>query len=84
MDRQLDVAESLFHVGDRPMGLDPVGIRDYLVRAESTIAKELGRSDFKADRLDRSARTTAGLDLSKRQYNKRFRLAARMERKAGG
>lgn len=81
MDRQLDVAESLFHVGDRPMGLDPVGIRDYLVRAESTIAKELGRSDFKADRLDRSARTTAGLDLSKRQYNKRFRLAARMERK---
>ena len=81
MDRQLDVAEALFNVGDRPSGLDTEGIRDYLGRAEATIAKVVGRSDFKADRLDRHDRTTAGLDLSKRQYNKRFRLAARMERK---
>jgi hypothetical protein len=81
MDRQLDVAEALFHVGDRPSGTDPEGVREYLVRAESTVGKTFGRSDFKYDRLDRHSRKAAGLDLSKRQYNKRFRLAARMERK---
>lgn len=81
MDRQLDVAETLFHVGERPSGLDTAGIRLYLERAEATIAKTVGRSDFLKDRLDRPARLAAGLDLSKRQYNKRFRLSARMERK---
>jgi len=81
MDRQLDVAESLFHVGERPSGLDPNGIRHYLERAEATIAKRVGRNDFLKDRLDRTARQDVGLDLSKRQYNKRFRLASRMERK---
>ena len=81
MDHQLDVAETLFQVGDRPSGLDIAGLGEYLARAEGTIAKALGRSDFKADRLDRHSRKAAGLALSKRQYNKRFRLAARMERK---
>lgn len=81
MDRQLDVAEALFHVGDRPSGIDLDGVRRYLVRAECTIGKTFGRSDFRADRLDRHRREAAGLDLSRRQYNKRFRLAARMERK---
>ncbi|GAC1448068.1 MAG: hypothetical protein NVSMB9_30880 [Isosphaeraceae bacterium] len=79
MDRQLDVAETLFQVGDRPSGTDIAGVGEYLVRAEGTIAKAVGRSDFKADRLDRHSRKAAGLDLSRRQYNKRFRLAARME-----
>ncbi len=81
MDRQLDVAEVLFHVGDRPSGADLEGVRQYLVRAEGTIGKTFGPNDFLADRLDRYSRTAAGLDLSKRQYNKRFRLAARLERK---
>ena len=76
------VAEALFHAGSRPSGLDTEGIRDYLERAEATIAKRVGRSDFLTDRLDRSGRRAPGLGhLSKRQYNKRFRLAARMERK---
>ena len=80
MDRQLDVAEALFHVGNRPAGTDLDGVREYLVRAGSTIGKTFGQSDFRADRLHRHSRKAAGLDLSKRQYNKRFRLAARMER----
>lgn len=81
MDRQLDVAEELFRVGDRPSGLDTSAIDDYLVRAERKIAKSVGKSDFKYDRLNRMQRVESGLDLSKRQYNKRFRLASRMERK---
>ncbi len=81
MDHQLDVAESLFHVGNRPEGTDLEGVREYLVRAENTIGKTFGENDFLADRLDRHSRKAVGLDLSKRQYNKRFRLAGRMERK---
>ena len=81
MERQLDVAEALFQVGDRPEGTNLEGVRDYLVRAEGSIGKTFGQSDFKADRLDRHSRKAAGFDLSRRQYNKRFRLATRMERK---
>lgn len=81
MDGQIEVAESLFRIGDPPSGSDLEGVRAYLVRAEATIGKAFGRSDFKHDRLDRLSRQSAGLDISKRQYNKRFRLAARMERK---
>jgi hypothetical protein len=39
------------------------------------------RSDFKADRLDRGARASAGLDLSRRRYNKLFRFLLRFEQK---
>ena len=81
MDRQLDVAEALFRVGDRPSGTDLEGVKDYLVRAGATIGKAFGRGDFKYDRLDRLTRKSAGLEIPKRRYNKRFRLAARMERK---
>lgn len=53
----------------------------YLVAAEATIGKTFGECHFPGDRLDRAERRAAGLDLSKRQYKKRFRLTVRMERK---
>lgn len=53
----------------------------YLEAAEAEIGKQPGHSDFLRDRLNRTARQTAGLELSRRQYNKRFRLAQRLERK---
>jgi hypothetical protein len=84
MSRQLGVAAELFPaVAPLPakQHADPVALRDYLIAAERDIAKAFGASDFKKDRLNRKARHEAGLDLSKRQYNKRFRLAARMEGK---
>src|SRR5262249_23563515 len=36
---------------------------------------------FKQDRLPKPERKKAGIDISRRQYNKRFRLAVRLERK---
>lgn len=81
MARQMSVARSLFaSLADAdPSDMD--AMEDYLRQVDREIGKEFGGNDFKKDRLSRSQRSTKGMDISKRQYNKRFRLAARMERK---
>lgn len=45
------------------------------------IGKEYGASDFKRDRLNGEQRAARGFDLSRRRYNKLFRLLARLEAK---
>lgn len=81
LSRPLQVAQTLFGA---PLPTDPRNITQigtYLLQAEAEIGKRVGHSDFLRDRLNRDARGQAGLDLSKRQYNKRFRLLQRLERK---
>jgi hypothetical protein len=83
---QLTVAHQLFvTVSPVPAeaAADPETIHGFLAAAGHTIGKAVGANDFKADRLNRDRREAIGLDISKRQYNKRFRLLARMERKRG-
>lgn len=46
------------------------------------IGWEVTGQDFKSDRLDRVARHAAGIDVSKRQYNRRFRALGRLASKA--
>ena len=83
--RQLARAASLFTTmpelaGDA--GDDPVRIEAVIRRAGEEISRSYGQNDFGMDRLDRAERTAAGLgEISKRQYNKRFRLLRRMEAK---
>ncbi|WP_037972240.1 hypothetical protein [Streptomyces sp. NRRL WC-3742] len=83
--RQLARAESLFaSVTDLPAGVadDPGRIEEVIRRAGQEICRTYGDNDFGRDRLDRAGRAEAGLgELSKRQYNKRFRLLCRMEAK---
>lgn len=45
------------------------------------IHKTAGKNDFKVDRLNKSQRIENGLDLSKRNYNKKWRLLTRIENK---
>lgn len=45
------------------------------------ICKTAGRSDFKIDRLNKAQRKENGLDISKRNYNKKWRLLSRLEEK---
>lgn len=45
------------------------------------IRKTVGASDFKKDRLNDQARLDAGLDISRRRYNKMFRFLGRFEEK---
>lgn len=60
---------------------DVAAIEQWLRAAEATIGKEVGKNDFKHDRLPKEQRKSAGIDISRRQYNKRFRLAVRLEQK---
>ncbi|MFD8786476.1 hypothetical protein [Kitasatospora sp. NPDC059599] len=83
--RQLTRAASLFtNVPDLQDGAgdDPEQIEAVIRRAGEEIRRAYGHNDFGRDRLDRAERAEAGLgELSKRQYNKRFRLLCRMEAK---
>lgn len=83
--RQLARAASLFtNVLELPDGAgdDPARIEAVIRRAGEEIGRSYGQNDFGMDRLDRTGRTAAGLgEISKRQYNKRFRLLRRMEAK---
>lgn len=83
MSRQIATAAELFDARppEADAHADPVALTPYLAGLGGEIRKAPGANHFKADRLNRAARESAGLDLSKRQYNKRFRLLARMERK---
>jgi hypothetical protein len=83
-DHQANAARDLFNTVTMPEPArfrDPEALAQYIAAAGATIAKRDAASDFKIDRLDRSARRVHGLDLSHRQYNKRFRLLARLEQK---
>ncbi|MEU5036233.1 hypothetical protein AB0G48_19095 [Streptomyces rubiginosohelvolus] len=83
--RQLARAANLFmNVPDLPdnAGDDPAQIEEVIRRAGEEIGRSYGQNDFGMDRLNRTERTAAGLgEISKRQYNKRFRLLRRMEAK---
>ncbi|MFJ2854440.1 hypothetical protein [Streptomyces rubiginosohelvolus] len=82
---QLARAANLFmNVPDLPdnAGDDPAQIEVVIRRAGEEIGRSYGQNDFGMDRLNRTERTAAGLgEISKRQYNKRFRLLRRMEAK---
>ncbi len=83
--RQLACTAALFpNLPELPAdaGDDPARIEEVIRRAGEEIGREYGQNDFGTDRLDRDERAEAGLGgLSKRQYNKRFRLLRRMEAK---
>src|SRR5687768_4445933 len=82
LGRQVKVASLLFAAAAPQDPDDEEAVRQYLVTIEAEIGKGVGRNDFKHDRLNKDQRRQRGLDLSRRQYNKRFRLAAKMEDKA--
>lgn len=59
----------------------PVRIEEFVRALGETIKKEFGLSSFKSDRLNTQQRQDAGLDLSRRRYNKLFRFLRRFETK---
>lgn len=61
---------------------DPEAVAAFARHVGAEIGKASGVSDFLKDRLNGDARRDAGLELSRRRYNKLFRHAQRLERKA--
>jgi hypothetical protein len=80
--RQIAAANRLFEQDVEADPDDPAALLAFAARTGRQLRWVPERSDFLADRLNRQARDAAGLDLSKRQYNRRFRMLRRVAAKA--
>lgn len=56
-------------------------IETFLMETSPLIQKSIGKNDFRNDRLNKTQRKEAGLVLSKRNYNKKWRLLKRIEKR---
>lgn len=81
--RQVTTAGQLFNVPPLPQDqcADPLAVEHYLYQISQHIRKEVGQNDFQEHRLNHAARAAAGMEISRRQYNKLFRMLTRMEAK---
>jgi len=83
LTNQLRIGKVLFGQPVAFRADDITKIKEWLDDAQASIGKTFGDNDFKHSRLPKSERLAKGIDISRRQYNKRFRLAVRMEKKLG-
>ncbi|MBC9909179.1 hypothetical protein [Chitinophaga varians] len=60
---------------------DPLAVEAFLAKVSALIHKNPGYNNYETDRLNREARQAAGLDISRRQYNKLFRCLRHLEKK---
>ncbi|GAA3622139.1 hypothetical protein GCM10022419_129770 [Nonomuraea rosea] len=81
--RQVAAATRLFGESREVDADDPESLLEFAASVGRPIRWTPARSDFLADRLNRQAREAAGMELSKRQYNRRFRMLGRLSAKAG-
>lgn len=56
-------------------------IEEFISFVSPIIHRTAGKNDFKVDRLNKSQRKESGIDISKRNYNKKWRLLTRIENK---
>ncbi|MEV4800473.1 hypothetical protein AB0K18_10705 [Nonomuraea sp. NPDC049421] len=84
--RQVAATARLFEVPDEASTVDgdrPDALMGFAARVGDEVGWISGHGDFLDDRLDRAERAAAGIEVSKRQYNRRFRALRRLEAKAG-
>lgn len=60
---------------------DPEAVTAFIEMVSPLIHKNPGYNNYETDRLNREEREAAGLDISKRRYNKLFRCLRRLEKK---
>ncbi|MGW4472593.1 hypothetical protein ACWENQ_23240 [Nonomuraea sp. NPDC004354] len=80
--RQVAAATRLFERSVEVDPDDPESLLEFATTMGSDIRWAPDRTDFLADRLNRESRDAAGMELSKRQYNRRFRMLRRLAAKA--
>lgn len=81
--RQIAKAKEIFKLDPlhQPDYNNEKNIRDFIHFVSPLIHKPAGKNNFKTDRLNRAQRKETGMDLSKRNYNKKWRLLKRIEEK---
>lgn len=83
-DRQVARACELFRTAyplNHDLCSNPEAVEAFIRAIGQEIGKVYGHSDYRDDRLTHGQRKELGMELSRRGYNKRFRLLARMEAK---
>ncbi|NNC28840.1 hypothetical protein HKM21_06135 [Longimicrobium terrae] len=84
LNRQIARARALFDVA-HPLSDDlcaePGAVEGFVREVGEQIGVSFGATDFRDNRLPSKDRAALGIDLSRRGYNKRFRLVGRMEAK---
>ncbi|MCS4301710.1 hypothetical protein [Chryseobacterium sp. BIGb0232] len=80
-EKQIKKAIEIFKINEKEnTGYHSVsGIETFLNEVSPLIHKDFGQNNFKSDRLNKDLRKLAGLDISKRNYNKKWRLLKRIE-----
>lgn len=81
---QINKAIEVFKIETREtdkFGSKTEDIEDFLNKTSPLIFKSVGQNNFKTDRLNKIQRKEIGLDISKRNYNKKWRLLKRIEKK---
>ncbi|PWN70317.1 hypothetical protein C1631_010085 [Chryseobacterium phosphatilyticum] len=80
-EKQIKKAVEIFKINEKEnSGYQTTDkIEAFLNEVSPLIHKEVGQNNFKSDRLDKELRKLAGLDISKRSYNKKWRLLKRIE-----
>ena len=81
--KQISKAIEIFKLDDKNKSdyNNQKDIEDFINYVSPIIHKTVGKNDFKADRLNKIQRKESGLDMSKRNYNKKWRLLIRIEKK---
>jgi hypothetical protein len=83
-DRQVARACELFGTAyplNHDLCASPDAVEAFIRAVGEEIGKVFGRSDYRDHRLTHLERLERGMEMSRRGYNKRFRLLARMEAK---
>jgi hypothetical protein len=86
MDTQIDTARALardFLARDLPRAAELDDLEAFIGEFSALIGRAPGARSFAGDRLNRAGRRQAGLTLSRRRYDKMFRLASRLEDRLG-
>lgn len=80
-DKQIKKAVEIFKIDEKENSnyYSADRIETFLKEVSPLIHKEVGENNFKNDRLNKDLRKLAGLDISKRNYNKKWRLLKRIE-----
>lgn len=82
-EKQIKKAIEIFKLNDlKEIDYNHVpDIENFIIEVSSIINKRVGNNNFVTDRLNKSQREELGLDISKRNYNKKWRLLKRLEKK---
>lgn len=82
-EKQITKAIDIFKISENKKSdyNNAENIELFLNQISPLIRKSVGQNDFKSDRLNKTERKEAGLDISKRNYNKKWRLLKRIEKR---